>query len=124
MTDYSTALRLRQKRLRISIAQIALRTGLSIATVNRVLAGKPETSFANVQAVGMALGLGLGFRPLRRARTLRMRQAIGKARRLVEIAHGNAALEGQGVSKASARQLQKQVTKRLLKRKQSLWNDA
>lgn len=107
----------------MTVGQLAKRAGVSVATVNRVLAGSRAASIANVQSVAGALGLDIGLRTVHRAKTLRIRQAVKKASRAIKIAHATAALEGQGVGAKTAKALQKQVARRLLRSKRRLWEE-
>jgi transcriptional regulator with XRE-family HTH domain len=111
----------RRKAAGMTVAQLAKRSGVSIATVNRVLAGNAGTSIAHVSAVADALGLSLQLRPVRRISSLRAREAIRKARQVVGLTHASAPLEKQGVPRAVARDVQKQVSRRLLKSGRKLW---
>lgn len=112
----------RRKALGMTVLQLAKRSGVSIATVNRVLAGSDGASIAHVSAVADALGLSLQVRSTRRIASLRAREAIRKAKRVVGLTQANATLEKQGVSRAAARDVQKLVSHRLLKSGRKLWD--
>lgn len=111
----------RRKALGMTVAQLAKRSGVSTATVNRVLAGSEGASIAHVSAVAEALGLSLQLRPVRSIGSLRAREAIRKAKRVVGLTQASATLEKQGVPRVVARDVQKQVSYRLLKSGRKLW---
>ena len=120
-TPLAARLQRRRKALGMTVAQLAQRSGVSVATVNRVLAGSEGASIAHVTAVAVALGLSLQFRSARSIPSLRAREAIRKAKRAVALTQANATLEKQGVSRTVARAIQKQISYRLLKSGRKLW---
>jgi transcriptional regulator with XRE-family HTH domain len=107
-------LQARRHQLGMSCGTLAQRTGLSEQTVRRILSGHSEASFANVGALADALGMGLKFDTNISVDDLREQQAKLKARRLVAIAQGTSALEGQAVDEETVGQMVKQTTYELL----------
>ena len=66
----------RRRDLRMTIPQLARRSGVSTATVARILRGEPTVAVGHVCAIADALGMQVGVRPrlsigavLRRAAT-------------------------------------------------------
>lgn len=92
----------RKRDLDVSVSDLARRSGVSRATVIRILAGEDhEYSFANLQAILLALGISLDLTEIP-AEQFRDQIATAKAKRLVALTQGNVALESQAVSRASA----------------------
>src|SRR5438067_10434482 len=89
----------RRRKLGMSCAALAKRSGVSLATVQRVLSGKhAEASFANVLAIAKALSMSVAIEPIASATEVRQRQARYKAERLVGMVQATSALEAQAVS--------------------------
>lgn len=87
----------RRKRLGMSYAVLALRSGVSEPTVKRILSGRlAEASFANVEAVATALGVSRRYRALKTDELTR-REARKKAERIARMVQGTSALESQAV---------------------------
>ena len=89
----------RRRELRMTIPQLARRSGISTATVARVLRGEPTVAMGHVCAVADALGMQVGVRPLLSVDTLVRRAAKAKARRAAALVQATSALEAQGLSK-------------------------
>ncbi len=105
----------RRKMLRISMQTLADRCGLSLATVQRILADNSQAaSFQNVAAVATALGMRLSFEPTLDEEQMRERQAERKARELVAMVQATSALEGQAVDPAQIEAMVKQTMHELL----------
>lgn len=113
----------RRRQLGMSRAVLAERAGVSQATVNRILGdGLGNATLRNVQAVAEALGLEFALSEAASAEDLQERQAKAKARRLVKLVQGSAALEGQGVDPDTSRQMIRQTTHELMAgSKRRLW---
>jgi transcriptional regulator with XRE-family HTH domain len=90
----------RRRELRMTIPQLARRTGVSTATVARVLRSESTVAIGHVQAVAEALGMTVELRTQASARSLVRRAARAKAVRAVSLVQATSALEGQGLSKA------------------------
>jgi transcriptional regulator with XRE-family HTH domain len=119
------ALRRRRRELRMSYAALARRSGVSEPTVKRILGAALErATLSNVRAVAAALGMSLEARPTCTAMALRERVAQEKARRLVAIVQGTAALEEQAVdSAAQSEMIRKTVHELVAGSPRSLWSE-
>jgi transcriptional regulator with XRE-family HTH domain len=89
----------RRRELRMTIPQLARRSGISTATVARVLRGEPTVAMGHVCAVADALGMQVGVRPRLSAAALVRGAAKAKARRVAALVQATSALEAQGLSK-------------------------
>jgi transcriptional regulator with XRE-family HTH domain len=118
---------LNQRRIQLGMSHItvARRSGVSLPTVHRILAGGHSgASFANIQAIADALGLRLEFAPLEPADDLREKQANKKARELVRLVQGTSALEGQAVdSETIQRMIHRTAHELLAGSERKLWAD-
>jgi transcriptional regulator with XRE-family HTH domain len=104
----------RRKRLGLSCAVLAARTGLSLRTVQRILGGKEsDPGFATISSLAEAVGVKVRFDE-EDTDTIRHRQAERKARCLVALVQGSAALESQGLRPADIRNLRKRTVHELL----------
>ena len=88
----------RRRALGMTIPQLAKRSGVSTATVGRVLRGEPSVAFGHVLAVAEALGIHLSLRPVEPVDALRRRAVRSKARRAVSLVQATSSLEAQGLS--------------------------
>jgi transcriptional regulator with XRE-family HTH domain len=89
----------RRRELRMTIPQLARRSGISTATVARVLRGEPTVAMGHVCAVAAALGMQVGVRPQLSADALVRRAAKAKARRAAALVQATSALEAQGLTR-------------------------
>lgn len=104
----------RRRELRMTIPQLARRSGISPATVTRVLRGEPTVAMGHTCAVADALGMQVGLRPRVSVDSLLRQAAHMKAKRAAALVQATSALEGQGLSrqqfdamvKRTARELQ------------------
>ena len=71
----------RRRELRMTIPQLARRSGISTATVARVLRGEPTVAMGHVCAVADALGMQVGLRPRVSVDSLLSHAAHRKAKR-------------------------------------------
>jgi transcriptional regulator with XRE-family HTH domain len=117
----STLLQSRVNELDMSISDLARRSGVSRATVIRILGGKDEHySVSNLQAVLSALGMKLDLLAIP-AEQFRDTIATQKAQRLIAITQGNVALESQAVSAASTQEHLKATKARIASSSRKLW---
>ncbi|AMV30490.1 helix-turn-helix protein [Pirellula sp. SH-Sr6A] len=117
----STLLQSRVKELDISVSDLARRSGVSRATVIRILAGKDEHySVSNLQAILSALGMTLDFVAIP-AEEFKDSVATQKARRLIALTQGNVALESQAVTAKSAEQYLNVTKARIASSRRKLW---
>ena len=115
----------RQKEdLGMTYAVIATRSGVSEPTVKRILSGQhPSAHFAYVLAIAECLGVDLLAKP-KSAHKIRLKQAKEKALKILKLVRGNAALEGNKLSKsATARMLQNTTLKLLSGPSKHLWSN-
>lgn len=120
----------RRARLGMSKADVAKRSGVSLPTVNRILAGKEhEPSIVKVHAIAMALGVEVrlgskGEIQIDEPQTpeqFQYEQARAKAGKMIRMVQGTMALEAQAVDDESYRRLVDRATYRLLESKRKLW---
>jgi transcriptional regulator with XRE-family HTH domain len=117
----STILQNRIKELEISISDLARRSGVSRATVIRILGGKDERySVANLQAVLSALGMKMDLLAIP-AKGFKDSIATQKAKRLIALTQGNVALESQAVSATSAQEHLEATKARIVSSSRKLW---
>jgi transcriptional regulator with XRE-family HTH domain len=115
----------RRRQLGLSYAALAKRSGVSQATVVRLLSGRhPQASFQNVIAIAEALGFELTFRPAASASAMRRAQATTKARQLVGFVQGTSGLEAQAVDAQQLEEMTEQTANELLAGSpRRLWGD-
>jgi transcriptional regulator with XRE-family HTH domain len=113
----------RRRELGLSQSALAERSGVSLPTVHRILAGhSPAASFDNTLAIAQALGMQLDAVPLLKTQELLEQQARKKAEQLVRMVQGTSALEGQGVSgNQIAHMIRKTVRELLAGSRRRLW---
>jgi transcriptional regulator with XRE-family HTH domain len=118
-----TKLDARRRQLGMTIDVVAKRSGVSRATVERVLSGRyGSASFDTVQQIASALGATVEIANQVDPYVMLEQQAILKAEELMRIVQGTSALEGQGVSEATYVFMLKQAVHRLLAGpKRRLW---
>jgi transcriptional regulator with XRE-family HTH domain len=99
MANLQERLKTRRNELGIPFPDLAARSGVSIATVKRILGGSfDRASFKHVAAIATAMGLDLDLREHCSARQVKERVAKQQAMRLVNMVQGTSALESQAVS--------------------------
>ncbi|SRR6056297_3909424 len=117
----STLLQSRVNELDMSISDLARRSGVSRATVIRILGGKDENySVSNLQAVLSALGMKIDLLAIP-AKQFKDSIATQKAQRVIALTQGNVALESQAVSAASAQEHLKATKTRIASSSRKLW---
>lgn len=98
------SLNARRKELGLSKSALAERSGVSCATVKRILGGRGGVLVENLQAVARVLGTKVVLGESVEVETvatiadLREQVAMEKAKRLAALAQGSSALEAQAVS--------------------------
>ncbi len=111
----------RINELDMSISDLARRSGVSRATVIRILGGKDERySVSNLQAVLSALGMKMDLLAIP-AKGFKNSIATQKAKRLIALTQGNVALESQAVSAASAQEHLEATKARIASSSRKLW---
>ena len=111
----------RRRALGMTHAALALRSGVSVPTVKRMLGGSAGggagggggASFAHVAAVAEALGMPLTAEPVD-ADAMRLAAAREKAERIARLVQGTSALEAQAVDEAEYRRLVERSVHELL----------
>ena len=112
----------RRKRLGMSCANVAERSGVSLPTVQRIMAGRCDgVAFANVFKVAEAVGVSVELSITTDAETTREQEARRKAERLVRMAQATSALEAQGVDAETLRRTVDRITQQLLASNRKLW---
>lgn len=108
----------------MTIPQLARRTGVSTATVARVLRGEPTVAIGNVCAVADALGMQLEVSSHVSVDSLLRQAAHTKAKRAVALVQATSALEGQGLSRHQFDAMVERTTRELLAAGgKTLWAD-
>src|SRR3954464_14224179 len=93
MNEALSLLNQRRRELGLSYAELAKRCGVSVATVVRVVSGRPgQARFPQVEAIARELGLSVSLQPTESVERIRERQAVKKAKELVGLVQGNAGL--------------------------------
>ncbi len=105
----------RRRALGMPIDELSTRSGVSISTIKRFLAGKTLSRYDNALKIGEALGVpALDIDRARDTERMRLEQAIKKAERLVCLSQGTMALEAQAVDKATRNRVKRMMVHRLL----------
>jgi transcriptional regulator with XRE-family HTH domain len=115
----------RRQELGLSCELLARRSGVSRATVQRILSGKcSSVSHASVLSVVRALGLELRLDSQDSPRELKEEQARKRAKRLVALVQGTSGLEGQAVDRDAYQEMVDRTAAELLSgSKHRLWSD-
>jgi len=105
----------RREKLGIGCPVLARRTGISLRTVQRILSGEEKNpGLSTVSALARELGVGIRFDDELDVRAIRRRQAERKAERILAIVQGSSALEAQGLSRQTMRDLREKTINELL----------
>jgi transcriptional regulator with XRE-family HTH domain len=115
-----------RRRLGMTYAVLARRSGVSQATVVRILSGRhPTASLGSVLSIADALGVDVKFQAKRKkVEGVRTRQAKQKAAHLVGMLQGTSALEAQALDADTLEQMKDQTFHELLAgSKRRLWGD-
>ncbi len=111
----SNGLNERRKRLGMNHKVLAARSGISIATVQRILScGNDQANYSNVVAVAEALGMTVNFTERVSDIELREQQARKKSKSLMSLLQGTSGLEGQAVDDQTLRDMVQQTVHDLL----------
>ncbi len=115
MTNLVAGLQSRRVELRMSCAVLASRSGVSLRTVQRLLAGEElSTDVGTLAAIAEALGLEVRLGERESADAILARQAREKAGRLVSLTRGTAVLEAGGVAAGGVDRMLEKTTMELL----------
>jgi transcriptional regulator with XRE-family HTH domain len=105
----------RRKALRMSRPALALRSGVSLPTVNRILGDAVlHATFANVMAVAAALGMEFELKTTIDEQDFAEEQAQAKAELIARMVQGTSALESQAVDPDTYRQIVRQTVHDLM----------
>jgi len=105
----------RRKELRMTYDVLAARSGVSEATVKRILSGKCEkVGLDKVEAIARALGLRWGIEDSSNAHEFRRSVAAEKARWIMRQVQGTSALESQALPEAEYDAMVTRTTEELL----------
>jgi hypothetical protein len=107
----------------MSYAALAKRSGVSMATVVRILSGaSPAAAYSNVEAIARTLEMAIEARPRRSTETVLRRRAGRKAETIVALVQGNCGLEGQAVRSGVLKRMKRRTAQELLAgSKRRLW---
>lgn len=123
--SYPQLLNARRCNLRMTYAVLAKRSGISVPTLMRTLAGQnPNPSFDSVLAIAEALGISVKFEPQKEVHQLLEEQARQQAQRLVGMVQGTSGLEAQAVDADAVTEMTNQTIHELLAGSpRRLWGD-
>lgn len=121
--DLSRALEARRRELGMTHDALARRSGVSVATVKRILAGTiGPASFEHVVQIAEALGQTVSLRQSVDAQVMERQQARAKAKALIDQVQGTSSLEAQGVDRrARQRMIDRTVRELLAGSPRKLW---
>ena len=105
----------RRRDLAMPLDELARRSNLSVSTVKRVLNGDVATRLCSVAAIADVLGVEIILSHAKDISTMRRRQAKEKAKKLVGLVQGSAALEGQAVDQSSVKLMEEKTELELLR---------
>lgn len=118
---------LNNRRLEVGMSfhALAKRSGVSLATVQRILTGQyAAASFESIVAISQALGMDLCFAPKSPAQTFTEARAREKAERLVRMVQGSSGLDGQALDDERRRELIEKALHSLMHgSRRKLWSD-
>ena len=98
----------------MSFRILARQSGLGVATVQRVLRGKGGERLETVLKIAEALGVSIGLINHRRITAVRRDQAKTKARSIMALAQGSAALESQAINDLEMKRISRKIEESLL----------
>ena len=117
----SKVLQNRARELEMSITDLARRSGVSRATVIRILGGKDQGyTVSNLQSILTALGMTMDLLEIP-AEQFKEAIALQKAQRLIALTQGNVALESKAVSATSAQAHLGATKTRIASSRRKLW---
>lgn len=114
---------IQKKELGISNAIIAEQSGVSVATVARILSGNhPSAHFDHVYAIASVLGVSLVAQSAIDPEIMKREQAEKKAKQIMKLVRGNSALEATETSQETyQRMLNKTINELMAGPKRALW---
>jgi transcriptional regulator with XRE-family HTH domain len=94
---------------------LAERSGVSLPTVQRILRdGGEHTTYANLEAVALALGMSFELRSTCDEQDFAEQQALTKAKAIARMVQGTSALESQAIDSDAYQQMVKQTVHELM----------
>jgi transcriptional regulator with XRE-family HTH domain len=112
----------RRRDLGLTAETLASLSGVSVATVKRILRGADGARWDNVVAVANALEMQVQLTPARSTSEVIESQAEAKADRAVRLTQATSALEAQGVSEEALRDMRGRAKLQLLRgSRRALW---
>ena len=116
-----TKLDLRRRQLKMSLAALSRRSGLSVPTLNRILSGQANPTLETLGTLATSLGVeiriskdGVEVKELLSPNGFREFVAKEKASHLVRMVQGTSALESQAVGKTDIKNMVNQTIHELL----------
>ena len=114
-SDLLNQLEKRRQELGMPLRVLAARSKIGLRTAYRIFKGGDDAvSIAAIEAVARVLMVDVVCRNKMSSEALIRLRAIFKARQMVAEAQGTSALEGQGVSLAQRRRLERMLISKLL----------
>ena len=107
-------LQARRQKLDMPYQVLAQKCHLGMSTVQRVLHGQTVARLDTIITIADALGFSLDLKPEANVNEIRMRQAREKARQLVSLSQGTAALEAQGVNDDAVKNMEEKFIHQFL----------
>jgi len=107
-------LQARRQKLDMPYQVLAQKCNLGMSTVQRVLQGQTVARLDTLLIIADVLGFSLGLKPEANLNDIRMKQARKKARQLVSLSQGTAALEAQGVNDGVVKNMEEKFVHQLL----------
>jgi transcriptional regulator with XRE-family HTH domain len=126
MNQRMQILNARRKRLGMSYAVLAARSGVSPRSVVRILSGRdPHASWHNTLAIAQALGMSVILKETTRIEDMLERQAREKSEEIMNMVQGTSGLEGQGLDKKRVLERMKRQTvhELLAGSRRTLWSE-
>jgi transcriptional regulator with XRE-family HTH domain len=114
-SEIATQMQRRRKALGMSCPLLAMRSGVSLLTVQRILRdGGEHTTFASLSAVARALGMEFELKSLSEPQAFAEQQATIKIEAIARMVQGSSALESQAVDPETYRQMVRQSMHELM----------
>lgn len=107
-------LQARRLKLDMPYQVLARKCNLGMSTVQRTLNNQTVARLDTIMTIADALGFSLDLKPKADVNEIRMKQARKKARQLVSLSQGTAALEAQGVNDDAIKNMEEKFVHQLL----------
>ena len=114
----------KRRKLAMPVRALSVRSGVSTATINRILHCKETPSFGVIIALANSLGISLEIKDVKSPADMRLEAAYEIAHRTVSMVQGSSALEVQSVDESTQKLAEQEiVTSLLAKAKRNLWGN-